>query len=132
MAWNPLNILVRDRRGISTVEFAFAAPTFLALLAAIAQFGMGFFIKNHMQDVARDTTRQVAVGAMSEVQAEQYALSSLLKLGASFSADVVPPTNPGGSVTTVISVPMTDLALFDFLGIMDEGTVEVSVTMKSE
>ena len=154
------------------MEFAFVAPIFLMFLAATVNFGMAYFIKSHMQDVARDATRRVAVGAMSEVQAEKFAQDGLLNsatrggntggtgvgdnntldsqlassapssgsdqpdggnLGAGihYSVDVVPPSPTGKDVTTVISAPMADVALVDFMGFF-QGTISVSVTMKME
>jgi TadE-like protein len=149
-----------DCRGVSAIEFAFVAPLLLMLLTGIAQVGMSYFVKNHMQDVAYDITRRVAVGALTPEQAEKYALSRLSKLGIEFSIDVVPPgeaapepakiltkslsfeTTPtdggGGSasdkntVTTVITAKASDIAHFDVMGFYDDQLIEVSASMYTD
>lgn len=131
----PFRSLKQDRQGATAVEFALVSPVVVAILAGMVQFGMGYFIKNHMQDVARDTTRQFAVGSLSETQAEQFAQDKLLHMGINFLVDVIPP-DPGvptdENVTTVISAPLAEVTPFDFLGMFQEGTVQVSVTMRAE
>jgi len=75
--WTLFRRIKQNNQGVSALEFAFVAPVFLMFLAAIINFGMAYLIKNQMQVVARDTSRQFAVGALSEVQAENYALGGL-------------------------------------------------------
>ena len=52
--------LLRDRRGISVVEFAFLAPVFIGLIFAVSQLGMLFFanagLKNAVSEGARLAT----------------------------------------------------------------------------
>ena len=49
--------LLRDRRGISVVEFALIAPVFIGLIFAVSQMGMIFFanagLKNAVSEGAR-------------------------------------------------------------------------------
>lgn len=162
MFWSLLRSIKDDCRGVSAIEFAFVAPLLLMLLTGIAQVGMSYFVKNHMQDVAYDITRRVAVGALTPEQAEKYALSRLSKLGIEFSIDVVPPgeaapeptelptktlsfetvSTEGGvggdsssdknTVTTVITAKAADIAHFDFMGFYDNQLIEVSASMYTD
>jgi Flp pilus assembly protein TadG len=84
MFWPLLRSIKDDCRGVSALEFAFVAPLLIMLLTGIAQVGMSYFVKNHMQDVAYDITRRIAVGALTPEQAENYARSRLSKLGIDF------------------------------------------------
>ena len=124
--------LQQDAKGSTAVEFAFIAPLLLMMLAGMAQFGMGYFVRNHMQDVARETSRQFAIGALNEAQAESYAQSSLLNLGINYPVAVVPPVGGSEDVTTSISAPMAEVTPFDFLGMFQNGTMQVAVTMRTE
>ena len=166
--------LRRNDEGVTAIEFAFVVPVFLLFLSAIINFGVAYFIKSHMQDVARDVTRRVAVGEMTEEQAEKFAHDGLLNsassyntagsggglgdkntldsqlsasapssdsnppsggskgAGISYSVDVIPPGPTGKDVTTVISAPLRDVSLFDFLGLLQNGNIQVSVTMRME
>ena len=145
-----------DERGISALEFAFVAPLMIMLLTGIAQVGMAYFIKNHMQDVAYDVTRRFAVGALTETEAENYANSRLQKLGIKVSINVMPPgeaattdlksqslsfasntsdstsSTDDNTVTTVIRAKMSDISPFDILGLSDDEIVEVSASMLVE
>ena len=132
MVANLIKRLKHNQRGTAAVEFAIVAPLLLTMLAGMAQFGMGYFVRNHMQDVARETTRQFAIGDLNETEAESFATNNLLNLGISYSVDVVPPSGGGTNVTTQISAPLADVTPFDFLGMFQSGTVQVAVSMRTE
>ena len=55
-----------DRDGAAAVEFAFILPILLLLFSGIVQFGSIMFLENHMTNVARETSRRVAVGELAE------------------------------------------------------------------
>ena len=65
-----LRALWRDRDGAAAVEFAFIVPILLLLFSGIVQFGSIMFLENHMTNVARETSRRVAVGELAEAIGE--------------------------------------------------------------
>ncbi len=73
-----LRALWRDRDGAAAVEFAFIMPILLLLFSGIVQFGSIMFLENHMTNVARETTRRVAVGELAQADASSSAQQALV------------------------------------------------------
>ena len=126
---------LRDNRGVAAVEFAFVLPIIILLLAGVIQFGMLLFLQNHMTNVARETSRRVAVGELTKDEAKSEAECDLVNWGISYDVDV---TVPDGSdpddkdIIVTISAPMSEASLIDILGIFGEGKLQTAVTMRQE
>lgn len=133
--WRRLGGLGRDERGVTAVEFVFVAPILILILGGILQFGLVLYLQNQMSDVARDISRRVAVGELSETEGEAEAQNSLINWGMTYTVDVTMP-NPSDptdrDVGVTISVPMSQASLIDILGLFQSGTLTASVTMRQE
>ncbi len=120
----------RSERGVAAVEFALAIPIVLLVLSGIIQFGFVLFLQSHVADVARETARRVAVGEFEQAEAEQFAQDSLLNWGVTYTVAVTFP-DPD-DVDVQISLPMSQAALIDLLGLFQSGTLAATVTAREE
>ncbi len=82
-----------------------------------------------MADVARDTARRAAVGELEQAEAVQFAQDTLLNWGVSYSVAV---TLSDPDVDVQISLPMSQAALIDVLGLFQSGTLTATVTAREE
>ncbi len=124
-----------ERDGVSAVEFAFVVPIVIALLSGIIQFGLAFFMQGHMAEVARDTSRRVAVGELTQSEAISYAENSLLDPGVTYDVAVTlpDPNDPDDrDVVVSISVPKREISPIDLLGLFQDGDLSASVTRRME
>ena len=119
----------RSERGVAAIEFAIVVPFVLLVLAGIIQFGFVLFLQSHVADVARDTARRVAVGEFEQAEAVQFAQNSLLNWGVTYTVVV---TLPDPDVVVQISLPMSQAALIDLLGVFQSGTLTATVTARGE
>ncbi len=119
----------RSERGVAAIEFAIVVPFVLLVLAGIIQFGFVLFLQSHVSDVARETARRVAVGEFEQAEAEQFAQNSLLNWGVTYTVAV---TTPDPDVVVQISLPMSQAALIDLLGVFQSGTLSATVTARGE
>jgi len=133
--WRRLRTLVRDERGVTAVEFVFVAPILILILAGILQFGLVLYLQNHMNNVARDISRRVAVAELSETEGEAAGQDALINWGMTYTVDVAMP-NPSDptdrDIDVTISVPMSEASLIDILGLFQSGNLTASVTMRQE
>ncbi len=119
----------RSERGVAAIEFALVIPFVLLVLAGIIQFGFVLFLQSHVADVARETARRVAVGEFEQAEAVQYAQDSLLNWGVTYTVAV---TLPDPDVVVQISLPLSQAALIDLLGVFQSGTLSATVTAREE
>ncbi len=125
----------RNERGVAAIEFALAIPIVLLVLSGIIQFGFVLFLQSHVADVARDTARRAAVGELAQAEAEQFAQDRLLNWGVTYSVAVTlpDPSDPNDNdVDVQISLPMSQAALIDVLGLFQSGTLTAAVTAREE
>ena len=125
----------RNERGVAAIEFALAIPIVLLVLSGIIQFGFVLFLQSHVADVARDTARRAAVGELAQAEAEQFAQDRLLNWGVTYSVAVTLPVPNDPNDTDVdvqISLPMSQVALIDLLGLFQSGTLTATVTAREE
>jgi hypothetical protein len=129
-----LRALWRDRDGAAAVEFAFILPILLLLFSGIVQFGSIMFLENHMTNVARETSRRVAVGELAQDDAKKSAQQALINWGVTYEVLITPSSAGGGNddITVAISLPMADAALMDVLGVFQSGNLIATVTMRQE
>ncbi len=129
-----LRALWRGRDGAAAVEFAFIAPILLLRLSGIVQFGGIMFLENHMTSVARDATRKIAIGDLAEADAASEVQQSLMNWGVTYDVQALIIDADGGNedITVTISLPMSEAALIDVLGVFQNGTLTAAVTMRKE
>lgn len=133
--WRRLRHLPRDERGVTAIEFVFVAPILILILGGILQFGLVLYLQNHMNDVARDVSRRVAVAELSEAEGEAAAQDALMNWGMTYTVDVAmpDPADPTDrDIDVTISVPMSEASLIDILGLFQSGSLTASVTMRQE
>jgi Flp pilus assembly pilin Flp len=127
--------LWRDRDGVSAVEFAFVLPIIVLLLGGIFQFGFALFMQGHMSEVAREVSRRVAVGELSQSEAVSYAQGSLINPGVVYDVVVTlpDPNDPADrDVQVSISAPLKDISPIDILGLFQSDDLSTSVTRRIE
>ncbi len=129
-----LRALGQDQRGAAAVEFAFIMPVLLLMFSGILQFGSVMFLENHMTNVAREAARRVAVGELTEADAATMVQSALVNWGVTYEVTIDTEDADDGNedVTVAISLPLSDAALMDVLGLFDTGNLSTSVTMRME
>ena len=129
-----LRALWRDRDGAAAVEFAFILPILLLLFSGIVQFGSIMFLENHMTNVARETSRRIAVGELAQADAASSAQQALVNWGVNYQVSITPSSGGGGNqdITVAISLPMREAALMDVLGVFQSGNLTAAVTMRQE
>lgn len=124
-----------ERHGVSAVEFAFVLPIVVLLLGGIFQFGFAFFMQGHMSEVARETSRRVAVGEFTQSEAISFAQSSLINPGVTYDVTVTlpDPSDPNDREMQVdISAPLKEISPIDILGLFQDGDLTTSVTRRME
>lgn len=131
-------------RGAALIEMTLVAPMLILLTSGIIQFGYIFFIKNTMQNLAREAARSVAVGELTatggdvdcpggtEGSAEEMACDGLAGFSGTFTVNAIDPPDAGDDVIVTISLPAIDAAVMDVLGVLDEGTIVAEATMRKE
>ncbi len=125
----------RDEAGAAAVEFAMILPVLVLMLTGIIQVGMLMFVQNQMTNVARETSRRIAVGELTNAAAQQYARDSLVFPSANFAVAITGPDpaspNPK-DITVDIRVPFSEVSLVDIAGLFQSGNLRASVTMRQE
>ncbi len=125
----------RGEAGVAAVEFGLILPVLVLMLTGIIQFGMLMFVQNQMTNVARETSRRIAVGELTTAAAQQYARDSLVFPSANFAVAITGP-NPASpnpkDITVDIRVPFSQVSPVDIVGLFQSGTLRASVTMREE
>ena len=123
-----------NEAGATAVEFAFVMPILLLMFSGIVQFGSVMFLENHMTDVARDATRKIAIGDLAQADAESAVQQSLVNWSVTYNVQALITDAGGGNedITVTISLPMSEAALIDVLGVFQNGTLTAAVTMRKE
>ena len=128
--------LWRDRRGASTLEFAFVLPFLLLLLTGMIDVGVLLLTQHNMFRVAQNSVRNLALGTMNDVQVVCYAEDKLSGLGANLSVVATLPAEPDTDVSVTITVPIADVVPIDIIGVTNtlfqSGTLQSQVTMLQE
>ncbi len=120
--------LATDETGSVAIEMGLTSIFFVTLLTGIISFGSLYFVQGNMSDAARDTARRVATGELTPEQAQTHAEDALVNWGMNYT---VIASNNGTEAAVEISVPMSQAAFVDFLGILT-GTLRARVTLPAE
>jgi hypothetical protein len=124
-----------ERAGVSALEFAFVLPIIILLLGGIFQFGFALFMQGHMSEVARETSRYVAVGEFNQSEAISFAQSSLINPGVTYDIDVAlpDPSDPNDrDIEVSISAPLAQISPIDILGLFKNSDLTASVQRRME
>lgn len=62
----PIAAICACRRGVSSVEFALAAPLFITILTLLVDFGVGFYEKMEVEDAAQAGTQYALLHGWNE------------------------------------------------------------------
>ncbi|MGI9504491.1 MAG: TadE/TadG family type IV pilus assembly protein [Geminicoccaceae bacterium] len=103
------------QRGAGAVEFALIVPFLILMIVAIIEMSNIYFMRNQLNEIARDATRRLAVGALELSAAESFVLARLAKTSNVNGAVEVAETEADDivDVTLSLSVPFADILLFD-------------------
>jgi Flp pilus assembly pilin Flp len=126
----------RSEGGATAVEFAFVLPVLLMIVAGIIQFGAIFFLQNNMANAAREAARALAVGSIAtKTETTQLVEQKLVNWGVTFTVDTTlpDPSDPTDTdFTVVITAPLSEAAIFDYLGVFEGGTLRAAASMREE
>ena len=130
-ALHPMSTLHRFRcsqRGVAAVEFAIVLPVLVILLTGIVQMGLMLFVGHNMVSVSQETARLVAVGELTTVEGQTYADDHLINWEMTYDISV---QQQGSDIVVDIAVPLSDVALIDFLGLFKSGDLKTRASMRA-
>ncbi|MGI9419301.1 MAG: TadE/TadG family type IV pilus assembly protein [Geminicoccaceae bacterium] len=106
-----------DERGVGAIEFALMLPVVLTLIVGIIEMSNVYFMRNQLNEIARDATRRFAVGALDESEVKAFVLKRVAQTTrAKANVDVTETeTDDIVDVSLSLSVPFADVLLFDHL-----------------
>lgn len=123
--------IIKDRHGVSAVEFALVAPVLLLMLGGF--FTVAIFIRTHttLSTYAREAARGVAVGYMTAAEAKQFAEShSRSDLGVVATANIDPATKGNEAdrdVVVTIEITKAEMAKITPFGGLSSGVTSRAV-----
>ena len=103
-----LRRLLSSEDGTATIEFVMWLPVFMSVLGIVTDASLLLTKHSQLLDAARDASRFVATGRMTEGEAESY-LTDRLGTFASYQPEV---SVDGLHVTTNIAAPYADFVIF--------------------
>ncbi len=130
-AFHPLSTLHRFRssqRGVASGECAIVLPVLKILLTGIVQMGIMFLVQNNLVSVSQETVRLVAVGELTTAEGETYADDHLINWEMTYDISV---QQQGSDIVVDIAVPLSDVALVDFLGLFKSGNLTARTSMRA-
>ncbi len=123
-----LGRFVSNEQGANAVEFAFVLPILMILLTGIIQMGLMFFVQNNMTSIGQETARLVALGELTTGQGQTYANDHLLNWGMTYTVNVQQQVD---DIVVDIAVPLSDVAIIDFLGLFGSGNMTSQSLMRA-
>jgi len=121
----------KSQRGTAALETAIMLPVLVTLTFGTISAGSLLFVQNNITHAARETARSIAVGDAEVGEAAYIANSHLLNWnGLNFSVQATQPT--ANDVRVQITVPMSQAALVDVLGIFSSGQLQSDITWRME
>ena len=125
------NELFRNESGGATVEFVLWLPVFMLIVALIIDATLLLQTQSRFFDVARSASRQVALGILTEQQAEEF-VARTFRNDSAFSV-TVGPDESGELVTTTISVPFSKVMIVSGkFAAFGDGQLSASISMVKE
>jgi Flp pilus assembly protein TadG len=124
------------RRGIATVEFAIVLPLLMLVTFGIIEFGSVMYTRHNMVQAAREAARVLAIreGTVAEANAVAMDRLSAMSQGINFTVNITNPSSASGETDVIVEItaPLAEAALMDPMGIMGDGIVRVTATMRKE
>lgn len=146
MSWrDAVRRFAKNRSGATAMEFTFVMIPMIILLFGIIQFGGILFLKNDMQNAARDAARRMAAGYMcfdggavqcgshSANYVEDFACSYLSDWTSSFDVTVSETdTVDGTDMEVAITTDMGAAAIVDLFGLFQGRTLGANAILRRE
>lgn len=134
-----------DQSGATAMEFTFVMLPMIVLVFAIIQFGGILFLKNDMQNAARDASRRMAAsylcfqggpvqcGAQTPNYVEDFACGYLGDWTPAFAVDVSETDSPDGTdMAVTITTDMGAAAFVDLFGLFEGRTMSATAVLRRE
>lgn len=134
-----------SRSGATAMEFTFVMIPMIVLLFGVIQFGGILFLKNDMQNAARDAARRMAAGYMcfdgAPVQCGTQTVNHVEDFACSYLSDwpstfhiAVSETNTvdGTDMHVAITTDMGAAAIVDLFGIFQGRTLSANTILRRE
>lgn len=120
----------RREDGAVTVEAVLWVPFFVIVLTLIADAALIFFGQARALQVAQDANRALSVGSLAtHEEAQTYITAQLATMAPNASAQTV---SNDGILTTVVSLPASDLAAVGFFTSLTSFQMQVVAQMVQE
>ncbi len=126
----PLARLVRDERGMATVEFVLWLPVFATVMLVAIDATVLYLHHTEMWNVARDVARRVAVGDIDENEAKQYVVDNLFLYTHSYWVHTSDPSSEEAMI--LIQTRVSDASMFGLFGPILDEYLEAAVVMRKE
>ncbi len=124
----------RDKKGTAAVEFALILPMLFMLTLGVWEAGVVFFAQDQMTHVSREASRNVALGLMTETEAETYVTDRLADIfNVPMSVSVTSPATENSTnqdVVVTVTVSSANMDQLTPLGILSPDSLEITSTMR--
>ncbi|NEX92714.1 TadE family protein [Caulobacter sp. 17J65-9] len=122
----------RDERGAALVEFSLVAPLLFGLTFGVIQYGLLLYTYNNMLNAARETAREISIGAIPAADAKTFAEPMLVGWPAPWTVAADPKVTINGAdhVRMTISVPSSKAAILNLIPMPQTLTAEVVMRME--
>jgi Flp pilus assembly protein TadG len=123
------SLLVRDTRGVSAIEAAFAFPVLIAVMAGTFDVGRYYWVRNSMQLATEETGRYVMItGTTSQTSVQVYLQGKVEAVpSAQVNVNVAPSTSGGVSYLTITATYGFSPIFGDWLGGFGNRTITTRV-----
>jgi Flp pilus assembly protein TadG len=119
----------RNEDGAVTVEFVLWLPVFLVILVLIVDTTMIYSAEARLWDAARDAARQMSLYQITEDEVEDYIAANAIGLNGDLT---ITADDTGPDVWVQISMPMSDVTVFNFYRLMENPIIAARVTQRAE
>ena len=119
----------KDEDGAVSVEFVLWLPVFLAVMVLIVDTTLVYSAEARLWDAARDATRQLSLYQLSEDEVEDYVRENAIGLNGTLT---VTASDTGPDVWVQITMPMSDVAVFDVFNLLENPIIAARVTQRAE
>ena len=120
----------KNQDGNATVEMTLWLPFIFAFFLAIGEIALVFYGQSRVLEVAQDATRQASIGRLQT--SDELSTYVTNRLAPMTQNAVVQSGSSKGIITTVVSVPMNDLAPFGFFTNLIAANVTVATHQVAE
>ncbi len=125
-----LSRLLRDERGTATIEFVLWVPIFAVILLAAVDATVLYLHHTEMWNVARDVGRSVAVGQITEDEAETAIEERLFLHSRAYWVQTSDPRNLEAQI--YIRTKVENASVFGLFGPILGEFLEVGLVMRKE